>query len=137
MGQFESNFRQPMLVRVAHYAIHAWQCRNFFRGALGIASRHHNPCLRILPAYPPDGGARILIGGGRDRARIQYDDFRVSGRCAAESARGELAFQSGSVGLGGATSEILYVVAGHISMLAQEAVKTQMAWTVTDGHQQT
>ena len=42
--------------------------------------------------------------------------------CAGEAALLELAFESGAVGLRGTAAEVLYVVGGHLVMLAQEGM---------------
>jgi hypothetical protein len=59
-----------MFVGVADDARNSGQSGDFFGRALGITSRDDNLGQRILPLHAADGGARILIGGIRNRARI-------------------------------------------------------------------
>ncbi len=115
----QRNLRQLMLVRVADDETHARQRRDLFRSALRVASGDYNLCVWILSPHAPDGGARILIRCGRDGASIQNHDcsLRVHGG-TRDAALLELAFESSAVRLGGAATEVLYVISRHVSMLA-------------------
>src|SRR5215470_13098958 len=66
---------QLMLVRVADDLRNTGQGGEFFRRALRVATGHDDAGLRVLPVYPADGSARILIGRGRDRAGVQHNNF--------------------------------------------------------------
>jgi hypothetical protein len=103
-----------MLMGIANDDAHPGQGGEFFGSALGIASGDHDAGFGILPADAADGGAGVLIGAARDSAGIQNDHRSFArARRACESLVLELAFQSGSIGLCGATSEILYEETGH------------------------
>lgn len=103
-----------MLVRVAHYDTYAGQGGNFLGGALRIAAGDHDAGIGILAAHSTDGGARVLICGARHSACIQHDDRGVSGGGSANKSQlFELAFQSGAIGLGGATSEVFDKESSH------------------------
>jgi len=97
--------------------------RNLFGSTLRIASGHHNLRFGILPPNPPDGRPRILIRRCRHGAGIKDDDrSQRRHRGARKATLLELAFESGSVGLRGAASEVFYVVSRHVSMLAHGPV---------------
>jgi hypothetical protein len=64
--------------------------------------------------YAPNGRARILIGRRGHGARVQYNDFgfrRVTG--SRQPSLGQLAFNRGAVGLGGATTEVFNIETTH------------------------
>src|SRR5580704_4467567 len=112
-----------MLMRIANDEAYARQRRDFCGGTLRIASGDYDSRLRILAAHAADGSPRILVGGGCDRAGVQHD-HRGLRRCVGtgKTALLELTFESCAVGLGGAAAEVFYVIARHVSMLAQRAV---------------
>jgi hypothetical protein len=51
-------------VRVADHQTHTGQGGNFFRGALGVATRHHDAGVGLLPMDAADGLAKLIVGGG-------------------------------------------------------------------------
>jgi CheY-like chemotaxis protein len=115
------DFCQLVLVRVADDLRHTGQGGEFFRRALRVAAGHDDAGLRILPVYPADGGAGILIGRGRDRAGVQHDNFgfpQFGG--AIESPLLELPLNGSAVGLGRATTKILYVKTCHDTIVAAQ-----------------
>ena len=83
----QSDFCQLMLVGIADDQSHAGQRGDLFRGALRVTSGDHDSGLRILAADAADGGARILIGAGRDGAGIQDDDGSLRGDWKRETVR--------------------------------------------------
>jgi len=114
------NPRQLVLMRIADHPAHARQCRDFFRSALRIASGYYDLSVWVGSMGAPDGSARILIGGGCDRACIQYDYFsRVRILRAFETLLEKLAFDRGPVRLGGAAPKIFYVERTHTPILAE------------------
>ena len=66
------DFCQMVFVRVADYYAYAGERGDFFWGALSVASRHYDLCFGILAADAADGGARVLICCGRDRAGVHH-----------------------------------------------------------------
>jgi len=117
-GARQRDLRQLMLVRVADDMSYARQPCDLFGGALRVATGDDNAGLRIPALNAADGRARILIGGSGDGTSIEYDDGSLAGiRGARETEFLELAFESGAVGLGGAATEILYVISGHVLMV--------------------
>jgi hypothetical protein len=115
----QGDFCELMFVGVADYGANTWQGGDFGWGALGVASGDDDFGQRILALDAADGGAGILIGGVCDSAGIQDYEVGFVGCCAGEAAGFELAFEGGAVGLGGAASEILDVVGGHGTIVAQ------------------
>jgi hypothetical protein len=99
---------------IPDYQVHAGQCRDLFRRALGITSGNHDSRIRILPAHSADCGARILVRAIGYRTGIQdyYGSLRRAGS-AGEATLFKLSFQSGAIRLGGATSEIFHKECGH------------------------
>lgn len=117
----QGDFRELVLVGVADDGGDAGQRGDFCGGTLGVASGDNDVCIRILAADAADGGAGVLIGGAGDGASIQYDDFGIGGFGAMMTARFELAFEGGAVGLRGAASEVLDVKRGHEIIVASPA----------------
>lgn len=74
------NLRHAMLMGISHNPGHAGQGSNLLRSALSIAARDHDFCRWIFAMDTPDRGAGVLIGGGGDRASIQYDNVSFPGR---------------------------------------------------------
>ena len=110
----QDNFGELMLVGVADDQIHARQCRNFLGRALRVTSGDDNAGVRILPAHSSDCGPRVLIGARRDRARIQNHNGGLGPTGgASQTLLFELAFESGTIGLCGATAEVLYKESRH------------------------
>lgn len=82
----------------------------FFRRALCIAASDNDFCGRILRVDFADGVASLGVGGRRHRAGVDNDDRGGGGiRGESESAIEQLAFDRRSIGLGGATAELLNV----------------------------
>ena len=103
-----------MLVGISNDEVDARQSRDLLRSALGITSGNDNSRLGILPPYPANGGARIPVGAGCDRAGIQDHNRSLGGvGSASYPLLFELAFKSGAIGLRGATTKILYKKSGH------------------------
>ena len=120
----QRNVRQLMLMRVADDDAHAGKRGDLLWRALRVASGYDYFCFGILPSDPADGGARILIGGRGDGTRIQHHDRGLRrGWGARQTLELELALQSSAVGLGGAATEVLYVVSGHVSIVKQSIEK--------------
>ena len=103
-----------MLTGVSNYFADSRQGCNFFRGALGVATRHNDLASGVFAMDAADGGACVLIGGGGHRTRIQDNDLGLfRGWCSLQSTLRELALQGRAVSLRGAASEILYVKTCH------------------------
>lgn len=119
----QCDFCELVFVGVADYYAYARERGDFFWGALGVASRYYDLGFGILAADAADGGAGVLIGGRSDGASVQDYDCGLRGRaCAGEAALFELAFEGGAVGLSGTAAEVLYVVGGHMVMLAHRGM---------------
>jgi len=89
---------------------------------LRIASCDQDSGLGVLPVHPADGCPRILICSGCDCAGIQDYNIRFSSRAGLrQSLCGKLAFDGGTVRLGGATAKILYVVGGHQNIIKPDS----------------
>src|SRR5579863_6807928 len=119
-----------MFMGISDDDAHARQRRNFLGSPLGVAAGHDDLRVRILSSHAPDRRPRILVGGCRHGAGIQYHHgcLRGSGSPGQASLL-ELAFESCPIRLRGAASEVFYVVSGHMSMvsqrmLAQRATRT-------------
>ena len=115
-----NNFCKLVFVGIAYNQIDSWQCRDFFRSALGVASCNHDSRIGVLTANAANRGASVLISRRCHRTGVQNYDrrlFRAGG--AAQASLLELAFQSRAIGLSGAAAEIFNVIAGHISIVAQ------------------
>lgn len=120
--QVKRQFCQMLFVRVPNYGRHARQSRNFVGRTLRVAASHDDLTLRIGAVDATDSRARILVGGGSDRAGIQYDKLCLVGRASPlKTALRELAFQGSAVGLRRTTSEILYVKTGHACIVTYVA----------------
>jgi hypothetical protein len=104
-------------MRIADYGGYAGERRDFLGSALGVASGDDNFRERVLTLYAADGGARVLIGGVRDRARIQNHEVGLRGGYTGQAAAFELTFERDAVGLGGAASEVFDVEGGHGTVL--------------------
>ncbi len=95
-------------VGIADDPFDAVHFREFFGRALGVAAGDEDAGGGILATNAADGGSRVVIRSRGDRAGVQDDDVGgFAGLGVRESAVGKLRFERGSVGLGGATSEIL------------------------------
>ncbi len=95
----------------------------FFRGALSITAGDEDFGNGVLGVDFSDGVAGLRVGGGSDGAGVDDDEFGVVRRsrdCAA--AIEELAFDSGAIGLGGATSELFDVKGGHCSTNSRKKI---------------
>ena len=105
-----NDFRELMFVRIANHTAHPRKRGDFFRRTLRVATRHHDVAVRIVATDAADGRAGILISRSRDRARVQYDDFR-SRRCVGprQAELLELARDSSTIGLRSPASKVLYV----------------------------
>jgi hypothetical protein len=105
-----NDFRELMFVRIANHTAYPRKRGDFFRRALRVATRHYDVALRILPTDAADGRAGILISRSRDRARVQYYDFR-SRWCVGpgQAELLELARDSSTIGLRSPASKVLYV----------------------------
>ena len=92
-----------------------------FGGALSIAAGDKNLRGGIVRVNLADGFASLRVRGGCDRASVDDDEFGVmcaGGRGAA--AVKKLTFDSGTVGLCGATTELFDVESGHMRQTAKE-----------------
>ncbi len=111
-----------MFVGIPDNLSDAGECSQFFGSALRIATGDDDAGQGILPVNPANGRACILIGGGRDRASIQNNDFRIKrSRSALQSAFLELPLDGGTIGLGRAATKILYVKTRHRTIVAAQA----------------
>ena len=103
-----------MFVRISDDEVHAWQGCDLIGGSLGVTSGHYDSGVGILAANSADGGAGILVCARCYRARIQHYNRSLRGAGGASQALlFELAFESGAIGLRGATAKILYKKSGH------------------------
>jgi hypothetical protein len=104
------DFRELMFVRIANHTAHPRKRGDFFRRALRVATCHHDVAVRIVATDAADGRAGILISRSRDRARVQYYDFRSRRRVGSRQAElFELARDSSTIGLRSPASKVLYV----------------------------
>jgi hypothetical protein len=105
-----NDFRELMFVRIANHMAYPRKRGDFFRRTLRVATRHHDVAVRIVATDAADGRAGILVSRSRDRARVQYYDFR-SGRCVGpcQAELLELARDSSTIGLRSPASKVLYV----------------------------
>ncbi len=111
-------FAEPVLVRITHDEAHAGQRGQFFRSALRIATRDQDFRPGILAMNAADGGASILIGGGRDATCVKDDDFGLHHSTGAlQAAVEQLALDSRAVGLGRAAPEILHMIGRHKTII--------------------
>jgi hypothetical protein len=118
----QCQFCQTVFVRVPKYGRHPRQSRNFVGRTLRVTASHDDLTLRIFAVDATDGGARVLVCGGGDRAGIQYDKLCLVGRVSPlKTPLGKLAFQGSAVRLRRATSEILYVKTGHACIVTYVA----------------
>ena len=91
----------------------------FFGGALGVASGDDDLRGWIFTVGSADGRTSILIGGGGDGAGIEDNNTRLGNRIGtSEPLLLELVLDSGAVGLGCATTEVVYEETGHRVILA-------------------
>ena len=66
-----------------------------------------------------DGRTRVVIGRGGDGTGVQHHDLGLGGGGGArQSLIGQLAFNGGAVGLGGAASEVFYKETAHGSIIS-------------------
>jgi hypothetical protein len=114
----KSDFRELMFVRVADYGGDAGQGGDFLGRALGVASGDDNSCQWVLALHTADGGAGVLIRRIRNGAGVQNYQVGLGGRGRRQAASFELSCESGAIGLGGAASEVLYVIRGHRTIVA-------------------
>jgi len=61
----------------AQHGRYARKGAHLFRGALGVASGHHDPRPRRLAVKPPEELPRLLVGAARDRAGVHHDHVRL------------------------------------------------------------
>jgi CheY-like chemotaxis protein len=116
-----------MLVRIPYDPGHARQCRQLFGRALRIAARNKYPAIGIYTLQSPYRCACILIRAFRNCASVQYDNFSVASRPGAiHSPLQKLPLQRRPVGLGSATAKILYVEAGHASILNERCLRLNL-----------
>lgn len=115
------DFGQLVLVGVADDLRHAGQRGEFFGRALCVATGDHDAGLGIFAVYPANGSAGVLVGGSGYGAGIQHDNlsFRQLGG-AIESSLLELTLDGGAIGLGRATTKILYVKTRHDTIVAAQ-----------------
>ena len=113
------NLCEHMLVGVSYHFADARQGGNFFRSTLGIASSNNDLAERVLAMDAPDGCTGVLIGGGRDRAGVQDDDFGLGGSFGTlQSAVAELALDCRAIGLSSAAAKVLYIERAHRTIVA-------------------
>jgi hypothetical protein len=92
---------------------------NFGGGALGIAARHNDFAVRVLPANAPNSSPGVLFGRRGYCAGVQNDVLGPArGVSPLHPMVPELPFNRGAVRLSGAATEIFYVKAGHATILA-------------------
>ena len=106
-------------MRVPHYGRNPRQRSDFGGRALSITPGHNDFAAGILSADPPDSGTGVLFRGSSNCAGVQ--DY-VAGSIAIgrpiQPQGPKLLLNGGAVGLGGPATEILYVKAGHGTILA-------------------
>src|SRR6185369_135804 len=68
-----SQFREPMFVRVPDHLGDAGEGGDLFRSALRVAASDHDLCIRIFAMNTADGGAGVLVSGGRYGASVEND----------------------------------------------------------------
>ena len=113
-----------MLMGVADDLSHTRQGREFFGRTLGIASGDDNLRLGIFSVHASNRGSSVLVGGSGDGAGVQYDNVRCREVADAfQTAFLELTFDGGTVGLGGATTKILYVKTSHDTIVAAQSAR--------------
>ncbi len=101
-------------MRVAEDESDAGYGGQFFRGPLGVTACHQYLGRRVLAVNAANGGAYVLVGRSRDRARVQDDDLGVLRRPGGmPTALRELALDGGAVGLGCAATEVLNEIRRH------------------------
>jgi hypothetical protein len=84
--------------------------------ALRVAAGDHDLRLRIFAMNAADGGAGVLVSGGRYGAGVENDEAGCRGLVGAFQAPFEqLAFNGGTVGLGGPAAEISHIESRHVS----------------------
>ena len=99
---------------VSDHQVHARQSSDFVGRPLRVASGDYDPGLGVLAGHSSDGGARVPVRACRDRAGIEhYDRGLGCARSTSQALLFELAFESGAIGLRGATTKILYKKSGH------------------------
>ncbi len=65
-----------------------------------------------------DGGTRVLIGGGGDRAGVQDNDFGVHGSGGAlHPAVEQLTLDGCAISLGRAASKVLHMISRHEAII--------------------
>jgi hypothetical protein len=89
------------------------------RRALGVAPGNYYFASGVLATYTAYCRSRVLLRGSCYSTSIKHYKSRTSGVfCPPQTLFPELLFNSGSVRLGGAATEIFYVKAGHGTILA-------------------
>ena len=108
-----------MFVRITNDLRNAGQGRDLAGGALSVTTRNYYLATGILAADAPDAGSGILLSRSSDSAGVKHHELCIStGPGPFESLIEELSFNCGTLSLGGAASEILYVKTGHRTILA-------------------
>jgi len=117
-GRFKGPTHQARdfgLVRIADDEVNACELRDFFRGALRVATRDDNARAGIGAVNLVHRFASLGIGGSRDGAGIQDDHVRTFVLFnERESVRAQIAAQRRSVGACGAAPEIFNRKGGHV-----------------------
>jgi len=109
-----NQFRDLVLVGIAHDPANSRQGSNFFRRALGVAAGHQDLAAGVGAMNAADGGASILVGGRGDGAGVQHHYLRLARLLGPfQPLSTQLLLQGSPVRLGGAAAKVLHVETGH------------------------
>ena len=110
--RFSQQLCNLRLVRVPDHHGDPGKRRDFLRRPLRIASRNHNPAIRIIPMQFPHRLSHFLICGGRHRTGIKDEKVGVVPVSFEPVAR-QQRLQCRAVGLRGPAPEILNGESAH------------------------
>jgi hypothetical protein len=102
-------------VTVADHGGDAVKRGDFARGALRIATGHHNLRRRVGAVRAANKGARLAVGLGGHAARIDDKHFGIREPLHAMAGEEQAAPQRFAVGARRPATEVLHVKAGHLS----------------------
>jgi hypothetical protein len=109
---------QFVFLRVADDVADPRQCGDFLRGTLGVTSGYYDLAFGIAATNAADRGAGVPVRFGSYGTGINHNNVGFSGMDGrAQALVDELALDDGTIGLGGAASEILHVKALHGTIL--------------------